>query len=200
MTKDQVRLISSQMFSNEDSHLIMDLTTQFTLFCANFTVGGIPTQEGSKLMNSLTYLKKLCKSKQTILQKEYEQNTVGMMVQEEKHYFLEGTPIQFKVLKNRPKNGDFQRRWNKNFQSLQKYKEIHGHLHVTRSTSGYQDLGNWVSDQRRKLKKGKLTLKQFELLTTLGLEWNTRSVHSHLSINPNKVKELPSYFLVNKSN
>lgn len=89
-----------------------------------------------------------------------------------KIFFIDGQPIQFKILKNKPKNGAFQSQWNSNFHSLVDFKRVFGHTRVTRTTLGYEELGNWVAEQRRKLKKGKITQNQFEMLNDIDFEWD----------------------------
>ena len=90
----------------------------------------------------------------------------------QKHYKLDGEDIKFKVLKNRPKNGAFKLQWADHFGQLQQYFIKFGHTNVTRSTTGFEELGNWVAEQRRKLKKGRITMEQFEALNTLNFEWD----------------------------
>mmetsp|Transcript_27590 Transcript_27590/g.38910 ORF Transcript_27590/g.38910 Transcript_27590/m.38910 type:complete len:205 (-) Transcript_27590:32-646(-) len=196
--KRTLRLLQSnpKMFSVEDAQLLIDLTTQFILFCSNFQVGGSYTGEGSKLMNSLVYLKTLVHSSTfkneggTTLSNEYiNQNMDGLVVEGKKCYLLDGKPLHFKVSKNKPKNGDFQKRWNQSYQALSQFKDFYGHSQVTRSTPGFQELGNWVAEQRRKLKKGKITLKQFEALNDLGFEWD-RSHYFHQTFEERKKRKI----------
>ena len=81
-------------------------------------------------------------------------------------------PWSFKIPKNKPKNGAFKVRWMQRYNELKEFKENFGHVSVTRVTKDYQQLGNWVADQRRKFRKGKLTEEQFHLLNDLGMEWD----------------------------
>lgn len=83
--------------------------------------------------------------------------------------------IQFKVLKNKPKNGKFQASWNKRFEQLKKYIAIKGTIYITRATPGYEQLGTWVFEQRRKLVRGKITKEQFEKLNEIGFIWDRSS-------------------------
>jgi len=78
----------------------------------------------------------------------------------------------FKVPKNKPKNGAFAKQWLDHYDQLKEFKKQHGHVNVTRTTKGYQHLGSWIATQRRKLRRGKLTEDQFEILSDLGLEWD----------------------------
>lgn len=87
-------------------------------------------------------------------------------------------PVKFKVLKNKPKNGEFRIVWEQKFQELKEYKDKFGNLRVTRNTKGYIELGNWVAEQRRKMKNGKTTEEQFNKLNSLGFEWD-RSYYFH---------------------
>jgi len=165
-----------------EKNLLAELRIQFGFFCENFHDG--TTEKNDSLTNSLRYLDSLLSTNSTSDQEEGtansqpNQNISVSTVDGKKTYFLDGKPIRFKVLKNKPKNGDFQKRWNHNYEILKRFKDNNGHITVTRATPGYEDLGNWVAEQRRKLKRGKVTLKQFETLTELGFEWD-RSHYFH---------------------
>ena len=163
-------------FTSEDSHLLADMTRQFFEYCSNFFYGGQDCEEDFLLAKSLDYLQRMdCTYSENQYatptpQHEYNNNrTVEVRwINGRKFYFMDDKPIRFKVLKNKPKNGDFRVRWNRNYLQLKEFKEHYGHVQVTRGTSGYEDLGNWVAEQRRKLKNGKITLEQFEILSELG--------------------------------
>ena len=82
-------------------------------------------------------------------------------------YLLDGEQLKFKKLKE---TTIYHQRWQANFKALKDFYERHGHLKVTRSTEGRSELGNWITEQRRKLKRGKISQKQFEQLNELGKE------------------------------
>ena len=165
-------------YTSQDSQLMEDFTSQYFLFCENFQYGlantNTPRKEDILLSKSLAYLKNLiatnCTNEQNDLTDNEPSNAfvVASMEDAKKCYLMKGEPIRFKVFKNKPKNGDFRVRWNRNYVQLKEFKERYGHMQVTRSTSGYSELGNWVAEQRRKLKRGKITQSQFETLSELG--------------------------------
>mmetsp|Transcript_22676 Transcript_22676/g.31578 ORF Transcript_22676/g.31578 Transcript_22676/m.31578 type:complete len:221 (-) Transcript_22676:384-1046(-) len=80
--------------------------------------------------------------------------------------------VVFKVPKNKPKNGAFTKQWKGFYVKLVKFKEQFGHANVTRRSKGWESLGGWVANQRRKLRKGKLTRQQYNLLNEVGIEWD----------------------------
>jgi len=80
--------------------------------------------------------------------------------------------LVFKVPKNKPKNGAFAKQWKDHYAKLVKFREQFGHANVTRVSKGWEHLGSWVANQRRKLRKGKLTRQQYELLNEVGIEWD----------------------------
>mmetsp|Transcript_21361 Transcript_21361/g.29888 ORF Transcript_21361/g.29888 Transcript_21361/m.29888 type:complete len:199 (+) Transcript_21361:1100-1696(+) len=170
-------------YSNADKQLLEDLVAQSKLFCDNFFYDSEHNDE-HRLVKSLGYLEKLhSHTKGNIL----PSNSI-VYQSAEKQFCMNGKPIRFKVLKNKPKNGDFKRRWNRYYETLKKYQEQYGHLNVTRSTAGHEELGNWVAEQRRKLKKGKLTFEQFQSLQELGFEWD-RSYYFHKSFEKKRKHE-----------
>ena len=67
-----------------------------------------------------------------------------------------------------PIAGFFENQWNLRFSELIKFKEEFGHTNVTRAAE-HKVLGNWVAEQRRKWKKGKLPAKQQKLLEEIGI-------------------------------
>lgn len=91
-------------------------------------------------------------------------------------------PIKFKVLKNKPKNGAFQKVWDENYDKLIDFMDQNEHTNVTRSTP---ELGNWVAEQRRKFRRGKITESQFIRLNNIGFEWD-RSYYFHNTYQNNK--------------
>mmetsp|Transcript_13843 Transcript_13843/g.19218 ORF Transcript_13843/g.19218 Transcript_13843/m.19218 type:complete len:202 (+) Transcript_13843:688-1293(+) len=195
-TEDQIskamRLVKSthQMLSTDDKQLLKDLTNQFQHFFQNFQCANEPTTNNHEIMlsNSLAYLTNLRDDGGRNQQNNTVNNTIEVkFVDGKKQYFLEGQPIQFKVFKNKQKNGDFRERWNRKYDEVKKYKKNNGHMDITRSTPGYEELGNWIAEQRRKVKRGKITLEQFESLTELGFEWD-RSHYFHRSFQKKRKK------------
>mmetsp|Transcript_16334 Transcript_16334/g.22655 ORF Transcript_16334/g.22655 Transcript_16334/m.22655 type:complete len:234 (-) Transcript_16334:325-1026(-) len=85
------------------------------------------------------------------------------------------TKCTFKIPKNKPKNGNFHKRWLNHYEKLKEFKRLHGHTNVTRFMKGHEKLGSWMAYQRRKLRKGKLTRHQFDMLNSLGVEWDWSS-------------------------
>ena len=59
--------------------------------------------------------------------------------------------------------------WKEQFDNLKEFKIQHGHTNVSRTTPGYSQLGNWLTDQRRKYRSGKLTKIQYDMLTEIGM-------------------------------
>lgn len=88
---------------------------------------------------------------------------------------VDSPPFKFKTSRL-GKPTVFDKHWKDHFKELEDFKKQHGHTFVSRMTAGYQQLGNWLIDQRRKFRKGKLTREQYDLLTSLGVEWD-RSNH-----------------------
>ena len=80
-------------------------------------------------------------------------------------YLLDGEPLKFKKLKD---TTIYHQRWQAKYATLKSFYEQYGHVNLTRSTEGHEELGNWVTEQRRKLKNGKVSQRQFELLNELG--------------------------------
>mmetsp|Transcript_15386 Transcript_15386/g.21454 ORF Transcript_15386/g.21454 Transcript_15386/m.21454 type:complete len:239 (+) Transcript_15386:640-1356(+) len=66
----------------------------------------------------------------------------------------------------------FERQWRDHFQQLSDFKNTYGHCNVSRTTKGFEQLGNWLADQRRKLRRGKMTELQYQMLSGLGVEWD----------------------------
>lgn len=60
--------------------------------------------------------------------------------------------------------------WNKQFQKLEHWRDVHGHTCVPISD---KDLGSWVSKQRQYYKRGKLSHQKFHSLTAIGFVWST---------------------------
>jgi predicted helicase len=69
------------------------------------------------------------------------------------------------------------RTWEDRYRELQFFKEVHGHCNVPQSadpTDPHHTLGSWVSIQRAKKKKNKLSHEQIRLLDELGFAWVRR--------------------------
>lgn len=64
--------------------------------------------------------------------------------------------------------------WMRHYEELKKFKEVHHHTNVTRTKKDTRKLGNWVAEQRRKKKQGRLNQTQIDLLTSAGFEWEKR--------------------------
>ena len=75
---------------------------------------------------------------------------------------------EFKTVE-KTKETAFLKYWKQHFDELKDFKNEFGHCNVSRTTPGYTQLGNWLTDQRRKLRKGKLTKEQFDMLSELGM-------------------------------
>mmetsp|Transcript_15753 Transcript_15753/g.21954 ORF Transcript_15753/g.21954 Transcript_15753/m.21954 type:complete len:226 (+) Transcript_15753:365-1042(+) len=84
-------------------------------------------------------------------------------------YLLDGKPIKFKLLKT---TTIYHKRWEDMYKELLDFYNTHGHIRITRGTKGFEELGHWTTEQRRKLKKGKMSQRQFEMLNELGFEWS----------------------------
>ena len=74
----------------------------------------------------------------------------------------------FKVPTKKATETVFDRHWKEHLKELEDFKKLFGHCNVSRTTKGYDQLGNWLSDQRRKLRRGKLTREQYTRLTEIG--------------------------------
>jgi len=63
--------------------------------------------------------------------------------------------------------------WEEMFSELTEFKKIHGHCKVLRGNHRENPkLSNWVSNQRRNFKRGKLSKSQIKRLNQLGFIWN----------------------------
>lgn len=83
----------------------------------------------------------------------------------------------FKV-SHRHKETVFDRHWKEHSQELAEFKRKFGHPNVSRTTPGYDQLGNWLADQRKKLRRGKLTKEQYDALTELGVDWDPANINT----------------------
>ena len=78
--------------------------------------------------------------------------------------------LSFKAPKSQSNEGGaFERQWNSRFEELKVFKDRFGHVNVTRVTKGYENLGVWLADQRKRFRAGKMTRQRFDLLTALGI-------------------------------
>ncbi|WP_257616748.1 DEAD/DEAH box helicase [Chlamydia suis] len=62
--------------------------------------------------------------------------------------------------------------WEENFLELQRFREEHGHCKVPQGYPQNPQLALWVSDRRKKFKKGKLAEDRIERLEELGFVWD----------------------------
>eukprot|EP01117_Protostelium_nocturnum_P007152 TRINITY_DN2568_c0_g1_i1.p1 TRINITY_DN2568_c0_g1~~TRINITY_DN2568_c0_g1_i1.p1 ORF type:complete len:245 (-),score=62.06 TRINITY_DN2568_c0_g1_i1:335-1069(-) len=74
--------------------------------------------------------------------------------------------------------------WVKHFEELKKFKQKHYHTNVTRTKKDSRVLGNWVAEQRRKKKQGRLNQTQIDLLNSTGFEWEKRKKRSSQPSSP----------------
>jgi len=68
----------------------------------------------------------------------------------------------------------YDQQWASRFAQLIEFKKIFGHCNVTRTTKTWRSLGNWVAEQRRKMKQHKLTKIQILSLLEIGFEWDRK--------------------------
>jgi len=61
-------------------------------------------------------------------------------------------------------------RWKEHFEELVAFKNLFGHTNVTQTKS--KILAEWVKNQRRLSKQGKLSVSRTERLSSLGFEWD----------------------------
>lgn len=76
-----------------------------------------------------------------------------------------------------PKASRDNEKWNEKYEDLKRFKEEHGHCDVVLVHPQYTPLGNWVTEQLRcyfneNYKKHTWTEKKFELLDSIGFDWN----------------------------
>ncbi|GAX21474.1 hypothetical protein FisN_10Hh053 [Fistulifera solaris] len=62
-------------------------------------------------------------------------------------------------------------KWLERYQELKAFHEKNGHFHVTLANGG-QPLGDWMRDQRRRHKEGKLPAIRKQLLDEIGFVWS----------------------------
>jgi len=61
--------------------------------------------------------------------------------------------------------------WMKNYEQLKRFKQTFGHCNVPKREGAWKSLGQWVRQQRRKKKLGKISQNQKDLLEKLNFEW-----------------------------
>mmetsp|Transcript_16356 Transcript_16356/g.22679 ORF Transcript_16356/g.22679 Transcript_16356/m.22679 type:complete len:271 (+) Transcript_16356:131-943(+) len=71
--------------------------------------------------------------------------------------------------------------WMRHFRELQKFQKEFGHTNVTRTKPEYKPLGNWVAEQRRKMRQQRLAQNHIQLLSSIGFEWD-RSYYYHCKV------------------
>lgn len=71
--------------------------------------------------------------------------------------------------------------WMKHYTRLREYHKLYGNTNVTRTKPEWKTLGNWVAEQRRKMKNGKLSQHQLELLNELGKKLFTQRLTNQVS-------------------
>ena len=86
----------------------------------------------------------------------------------------EHLPYVFKIPR-RDRATVFDKHWKEHYNELVEFKQLFGHCNASRTTRGYDQLGNWLADQRKKLRRGKLTREQYDMLTELGRSNGTLS-------------------------
>jgi superfamily II DNA or RNA helicase/DNA-binding SARP family transcriptional activator len=62
--------------------------------------------------------------------------------------------------------------WEQNFVKLGAFKSEHGHCRVPEGYKHDPQLATWVTDQREKCKRGKLSSERISRLEILGIEWD----------------------------
>jgi len=72
-----------------------------------------------------------------------------------------------------------QRTWDSHFAELLSFKERHGHCDVPVHDPQNHSLGTWVTNQRTKMKRGKLSEEQVRLLSEAGFKWQIRLRRTH---------------------
>mmetsp|Transcript_25172 Transcript_25172/g.35264 ORF Transcript_25172/g.35264 Transcript_25172/m.35264 type:complete len:219 (-) Transcript_25172:748-1404(-) len=189
--------------TTEEFDLMSELKKQVMLLYINFTTNGENT-DSQQLRRCAEYIEDMLNdcdmdtSKNVKNPRHHQDSQVrvkqlGVVTTEFTEgkliYLMDGEPIKFKKVKD---TTVYHRRWEENFKELINFYKLHGHCRVTRSTEGYEELGNWVTEQRRKLKKGKVSQRQFEMLHGLGFEWD-RSHYFFRTYHKKKPEEEPTY-------
>ncbi|HBJ82988.1 MAG TPA: hypothetical protein DDZ88_03755 [Verrucomicrobiales bacterium] len=79
----------------------------------------------------------------------------------------------------RARPADEEKRWEKRYAELAAFKEMHGHLRVTRQTETSCGLLRWRDNQRAKYRNGTLREDWIARLDALGLEWEMTKLPAH---------------------
>jgi hypothetical protein len=66
----------------------------------------------------------------------------------------------------------FKTNWEKMYEELKAFQQVHGHYRVPQSYSQCKSLGLWVSRQRKLYSQAKLSANYVTLLNSLQFEWN----------------------------
>lgn len=61
--------------------------------------------------------------------------------------------------------------WEEMFEDLRVFRQMHGHLRITRENAPSPSLYTWITDQRRRLRLGELSPERQERLNSLGFLW-----------------------------
>jgi len=81
--------------------------------------------------------------------------------------------------------------WDERFEQLKEYKQVNGNCNVSTYDEDNPKLGNWVDRQRQLYRKNKLSPDRFELLHTIGFEWQlSRGSKSSVGVWNERFKEL----------
>lgn len=79
----------------------------------------------------------------------------------------------------RARPADEEKRWERRYAELAAFKEMHGHLRVTRKTETSPGLLKWRDRQRTKYRNGTLRADWIARLDALGLEWEMTKRPAH---------------------
>ena len=66
--------------------------------------------------------------------------------------------------------------WKEVFNELVIFKELNGHCNARRDRQNYESLGRWVSHQREKYRKGKLSEDKISKLESIGFIWEPNTL------------------------
>jgi len=66
--------------------------------------------------------------------------------------------------------------WDKRFEQLKRYKKDHGDCNVPRKYKANPQLGEWVHEQRKLYKNGKLPKERIESLQGIGFSWERHKI------------------------
>ena len=71
--------------------------------------------------------------------------------------------------------GFFESNWTARYNELVVYKDNHGHCNVSRRDEANKTLANWVNDQRKAFKNGKLSNARAKKLNGIGFVWGKQN-------------------------